>query len=306
MEEIIEWLINMEQMAGAVYHDASTFFKKDTKLKKLLDHLIEDEAWHYHVMVSAADFTKREKQPLRTLALDEAHKARIEAPFHKNRARITRGILTKDSLVDCIVTTEFSEWNYFFLYVINALKGKKREFEYAASTIEHHKKLIEHYIEKLPDNGNYIKKIRNIAKIWDVRILIVDYNKPFCLLMSEILSNEGVVETANTGETGLMKINEQYRDIVLLNDSMPGMNGAQFYKKAVQHDPLIADRFVFLMNKSTPSRLDFVKKNKIKYLIKPCTVSEVKEAMHDILSKTPRKSKIKHRIVGKKTDYEMS
>jgi CheY-like chemotaxis protein len=293
MKEIIEWLISMEQTAREIYGDASRFFKEDKELERLLKHLAKDEAWHFHVMASAADFIKIDPQPPLTISLDNASKSRIEAPFHKNKREIIRGNLTKESLLNCIVSTEFSEWNYFFLYVVNALRGKRREFEYAASKMEHHKKLIERYIENLPNNRKYIKTIRHLPKVWNVKILIVEDNKPLRLMMSALLSTEGDVETAENGKRGLHKITKQFYDIILSNDFMPGMNGIELYKKSVQYDPLIAGRFLFLMDDITPGHIDFVRKNRIRYLIKPFPMHEVKKAMHSILSKTPRKSHIR-------------
>lgn len=195
--------------------------------------------------------------------------------------------MTKESLLDCIAATECSEWNYYFLYVINVLKEIRYEFKYAASKIEHHKKLIERYIEKQPNNRKYLKKMRRLPKVWDVRILILEYNKPLRILLSELLSTEGVIETAGNAEAGIKKISEQYYDIILVNDIMPGMKGSDIYNKAVRHDPLIADRFLFLMGEKNPRHIDFAKANKIKYLVKPVSIGEVKETMHDIMSKTP-------------------
>lgn len=62
MKEIIKWLIGMEQMAGEFYRDASVLLKYDKELKRFLSHLTEDEAWHFHVMRSAAEFIKQVPQ----------------------------------------------------------------------------------------------------------------------------------------------------------------------------------------------------------------------------------------------------
>jgi hypothetical protein len=126
--EIIEWLIGMEHMSGELYKDAVDVFKEDTVFAPFLNHPAEDEAWHFHVMGSAAEYFNYGKPSPADIILDDVVKARAEEPFHESRRKIERGALTKEALLDCIVTTEFSEWNNLFLCVINSLKGIRREF----------------------------------------------------------------------------------------------------------------------------------------------------------------------------------
>lgn len=291
MKQIIEWLISMEQMAGGFYSDAASLFKEDKKLSRFLNHLAKDEGWHCHMMKRAADFIRRAPQPSLGLTLDNENKTRIEEPLRKNERKLVRGTLTKESVLDCIVATEFSEWNYFCVYALNTLKEQKREFTHFASKIEHHKRFIERFFENLPDGRGYLKKIRRLPKVWNNRILIVEYNKPLCTLLSRLLSKEGVVEIANNGNGGLRKVSDQYFDIVLLSVLMPDMNGIDVYKKVVLHDSLISNRTLLLFDgNGARSHLHFAKKNKIPYLVKPFCVRELKEAMHDILSATPKKT----------------
>ncbi len=292
MKEIVEWLIGMEHRAGEMYKESAGLFRKDKPLAQFLRHAAQDEAWHYIVMGSAADFMTREPLTPSNLVLDTANKSRLEDLCHKIEEKIANETLTKEALIDFIVTIELSEWNYFFLYVVNALREKRGEFEYAASKIECHKKYIERFIEKLPNNRPYIKKLRQLPKVWNCRILIIEDYKPLRTLLSHVLSTEGLVETAASSEAGFKRIQEHYYDIILLNDFMPGMSGMELYKKAVQRDPLIAKRFVFLVDVMTPGSLDFMKKNKLRYLTKPFPVHEVKDAIHQVLSATPDRKQI--------------
>jgi hypothetical protein len=54
----IEWLIDMEHLSCELYKDVRIFMQ-DEAFNRLLNHLAEDEVWHFHVMGSATDFTKR-------------------------------------------------------------------------------------------------------------------------------------------------------------------------------------------------------------------------------------------------------
>jgi CheY-like chemotaxis protein len=291
MKEIVEWLIGMEHLSSEIYNDASGLFKEDKAFAELLNHLAEDEAWHFHVMASAAEFLQSEAQrPSDIIALGSAAKARMESPFRENREKIYSGTLTKDSMLDCIATTEFSEWNDYFLYVVNILKEKRREFAYVASKIEQHKKLIERYFEKLPNSRIYLDKIRRLPKVWNTRILIAEDYAPIRELLSELLASEGAVETAENGQRGLKKAAEQYYDIILTDTILPDTDGIEFYRQAVLRAPRLAERFLFLTDFNADEQIDFAKKNNIRYLTKPFLLDEIREAVHGLLTKTPVKS----------------
>lgn len=293
MKELIEWLIGMEHLSGEIYNEAAALFKEDKTFAELLNHLAEDEAWHFHVMASAAELLQSEAQrPPDIIALDNAAKARIESPFHENRKKISSGTLTKESMLDCIASTEFSEWNDYFLFVVNTLKEQRREFVYVASKIEQHKKLIERYFEKLPNNRIYLDKIRHLPKVWDMSALIVEDYAPIRELLTELLAPDGAVEIAENGQKGLKKIAEQYYDVILADSSMPDMNGIELFRQAVLHAPLMAERFLFLTDFNDDEHIDFAKKNNIRYLTKPFFLDELREAVHGLLAKTPAKSRL--------------
>ncbi len=59
MQEIVDWLVGIEELAGEVYGRASRQFQDDDKLSSFFNHLAEDEAWHFHVMGSASDILRK-------------------------------------------------------------------------------------------------------------------------------------------------------------------------------------------------------------------------------------------------------
>jgi CheY-like chemotaxis protein len=212
--------------------------------------------------------------------------ARLEAPFHENRNMIAACTVTKDSMLDCIVTTEFSEWNDIFLYVVNTLKGKKREFVYVASKMEQHKKFIERYTETLSTSHAILDRIRRLPSVWNIRILVVEDYEPIRDLIADLLSTEGVVDTAANGAEGLDKTTLQYYDLILSDSYMNVMSGIEFYKQLALRDPRISERFLFVADDVKADHLDFIKKRNIRYLMKPFSVDEFKKTIHDMLSKT--------------------
>ena len=63
----------------------------------------------------------------------------------------------------------------------------------------------------------------------DATVLIVEDYEPLRVLLSDILSMEGSVDTAANGEQGLAKLAEQHYDIILSDDYMPpSMSGVEF------------------------------------------------------------------------------
>ncbi len=292
MLEIIQWLIGMEHMSGEVYKDAEVFFKHDPEFTRLLNHLAEDEAWHFHIMGSAADFYRSEPQRPPCIILDDALMTRLEAPFHENRKMISAGTLTKEAMLDCIIRTEFSEWNDIFLYVVNTLKGNRREFAYVASKMEQHKKFIERFVETLPSGSAFLDRIRRLPSVWNIRILVAEDYEPIRELIADLLSTEGVVDTAGNGAEGLEKATLQYYDLILSDNYMNVMSGIDFYKQVALHDPRVAERFLFLVDDIKPDHLDFITKHNIRYLTKPFSVDDFQRTVHDMLSKTSPKGRL--------------
>jgi len=98
----------------------------DNKKHSFLKHTVTDEAWHYNAMKNAAQYFQQHRFPTSPVALDARTKNRIEGPLRKNIAAFKNDNLSAEQLLDCMVETEFSEWNIFFLYVINILKDKNQ------------------------------------------------------------------------------------------------------------------------------------------------------------------------------------
>lgn len=63
-------------------------------------------------------------------------------------------------------------------------------------------------------------------------VLVVDDEPSICRLMNVFLTQRGYqVQTANTGEDALVRFQENFPDIVLLDISMPGMRGIDVLRR---------------------------------------------------------------------------
>jgi len=293
MQGLIEWLARIEHMQSKIYYSAAKILYEDEQLGPLLNQLAKDEEFHFHLMTRALDVLAGEMPPPPALShWISVNRAKLEAPLLETADKITRGILTRADLLEHLVAGEFSEYNLIFLYVINSLKYNNREFASAASQMEYHKKSIEQYFKSLPDYQNYVRQISALPKVWNTSILVVEDYRPIRMLLADILETEGTVETSASGDTGLRKVASMFYDVILTDIGTPAQGGIEFYKQAIQYDPLIADHFMFLLNTPSEKEVEFVKKNNLAYLEKPFSIEEIRKAVHEIILKPYQKRKL--------------
>jgi CheY-like chemotaxis protein len=286
MKEIVEWLIGIEQLAGALYREAEIFFKKDTDLSAFLQTLGEDEAWHFHIMGSAAEYIR--VHPTVTpaqIVLDGDTRRMVETPFVENQKKLTAGLITKDSILSCIVTTEFSEWNDLFLYVVNSLKEESREFQYVAARMQGHLEHILDFLETRQEGIPFLEKIRSLPQLWRETILIVEDSEPLMLMLERLFGRDYKTLTAENGKQGLEKIKEHFVDVIVSDIDMPEMNGIEFFQKAIEYDKDIGRRFLFFSGLITEEHEAFIDARQVPYLQKPASVIDIKRKVVDILER---------------------
>jgi CheY-like chemotaxis protein len=293
MQGLIEWLARMEHMQSKIYCSAAEIFKADDKLGPLLNQLAKDEELHFQLMKRALDVLDGEiSQPPALSQWISVNKEKLETPALETSDKITRGLLTREDLLGHIVAGEFTEYNLIFLYVINSLKYNNREFASAASQMEYHKKSIEQYFNSLQDYRNYATQISALPKVWNTSILVVEDYKPIRILLADILITEGTVETSASADAGLRKVANMYYDVILTDMTTPSEGGIEFYKQAIQYDPLIAERLIFLLSTTSRIEVEFVKKNNLVYLEKPFSIEKIRKIVHEILAKSYQKRKL--------------
>jgi CheY-like chemotaxis protein len=278
MKELVKWLIRVEEMAGSFYDRAAQFFREETELFNFLNRLAEDEAWHFHIMGSAAELLSVGQSGIESaVSIDEKIKSRVEEPFLKGEEKIASGKLDKDALLRGIVSAEYSEWNDLFLYVINSLKAKSKQFQYAAAKIQDHKDKIEAFIESLPQKSQYLNAIHRLPLIWEKNILVVDDEPAILELLEALLGKMGVVRSARNGQEAFEKTAANYFDLIITDINMPILDGIEFYKKAVLEEPAIWQRFLFFSGAPSSQQLAFLTENGLAVITKPATLDEIRE-----------------------------
>lgn len=285
MREIINWLAGIECRASKIYEKAASIFQDDSELADFLRHLAGEEKMHYESMGKAAELLDNKDIPS-IVALVDSTKQGVEVPFSLCESKIEAKALNKKDLLDFMASTEFSEWNQLFLYVINTLKHEHREFIPMVAGIQQHKRSIERFIKSQPGSEEFLKRLKSLPAIWREKILVVDDYKMIPNLVRAVVGNEDDVETAANGKEGLEKIGEKYFSVIVADLEMPVMNGIEFYNKAVEMYPNIKERFLFFTAAFDEEySLSFFRKNDIRYLQKPSPIGDIIKAIVEIQSR---------------------
>jgi CheY-like chemotaxis protein len=291
MKEIIEWLIGIEQVAGNLYREAALLFAQDKGLSAFLRDLAEDEAWHFHVMGSAAEFLRAHPDMKSAqVALDDESRRKILAHFLENLQQLEAGLVKKEDILSCTVSTEFSEWNELFLYVVNTLKEESREFQYAAAKMQGHLDQVVVFLETRPEGPPLLERIRKLPHVWREKVLVVEDSEPLRTMLEHVLLRQYNVATAENGQKGLEKIKGNFFDVIISDIDMPIMDGITLFRKAVSYDPAIGRRFLIMSGFFSDKHRLFLETNHIPYMQKPIVLGEVKKRLADLVEKNRRSS----------------
>ncbi len=290
MRDIIGWLMNVESLAAAFYREVSEAYKEDRKIADFFHSLSGEESWHLQVMKNALKCLPGKEESLPPITLDDSMKEKVEAAFITGTELLASGGMDREKLLDRLVTAEFSEWNDVFVYVVNALTEKGREFAHAAAKIQQHLKEIERFLGDLPEGKKHLYVIRCLPPVWHERILIVEDQEPIRKFLKAVLKHEGVIESAPDGEKAMSRLQEEYFDAIIADVVLPGMDGIELYRRAAEFDPGIGSRFLFITGRPDERYLSFFESNKLRFLMKPARVTEIKRHVDEILNKAERKS----------------
>jgi DNA-binding response OmpR family regulator len=116
-------------------------------------------------------------------------------------------------------------------------------------------------------------------------ILVVDDDQQLASALQWILADENfLVDIAFDGQEGLLKVKAHAYDAVICDLKMPRMRGDEFYLKAREIRPSLADRFVFITGYATdPNVTFFLTRNEVKYLVKPFPIEGLIHCVKELL-----------------------
>src|SRR5438876_10262804 len=116
-------------------------------------------------------------------------------------------------------------------------------------------------------------------------ILVVDDDQQLASALQWILADENfLVDVAFDGEEALLKVKAHEYDAVICDLKMPRLRGDEFYLKARQLRPSLADRFIFITGFATDARIAlFLTKHDVKSLVKPFAIQGLISCVRQLL-----------------------
>ena len=116
-------------------------------------------------------------------------------------------------------------------------------------------------------------------------VLVVDDDQQLASALQWILADENfLVDVAFDGRAALLKVKAHEYDAVICDLKMPRLRGDEFYLKAKEMRPSLADRFIFITGFATDARIAlFLTKHDVKYLVKPFAIQGLINCLKQLL-----------------------
>ena len=286
MRELVTSLLRVEELARDLYASAARYFIDDPDFALFLSSLAKDEALHANAMRRAVELV--DGMPHQPVQAFELAGKRLPSAGDRVRDALEKmrgGALDKREMIGCVLDLEMSEWNDFFLYVVDVLKGQDREFQHMASDMQAHIEDVLRVCRAFRDDSTSSHPLNEAPSVWTRRTLVVDDEPAITNMLTRVLRNNTTVEMAQDGKQALEKLRENFYDAVISDVDMPVSNGLQLLQDASKIDLGIRERFLFLTAKLSEEHLRFLTDNNIAFLYKPASVVEIRNALDRILNR---------------------
>ena len=282
--DVVSWLEYIEQFVGKLYTSAAKAFAHDKHFSKFLTQLAEDEQSHAQFMsMVSAYLREKEKRFVLDIALDRKTRDCVETPLKRFEDHLAGKSISKRRVVEYMARAESSELNPVFLYIVGKFGEINREAERMTAEIQSHLSRIQDYINVLPQDLKPSVDIGTLPAVWEERFLVVDDHEPLRELVTSLLSRRGAVEAVAGESDGLEKVREHFYNGIVSDIEMPGMDGFEFYQRAVECEPKLEKHFLFYSADITPEREAYLKKNKLCFLRKPFELGEFMTTIDQLL-----------------------
>jgi len=235
-------------------------------------------------MILASEYFCENTSKFPAIKINNKTKHDVESIFYRINKKLSNHTLTKEELLELLILAEYSEWNDVFLYVVNSFKIYNQTFSSAAIRIQTHKRTFEYYYDTYTHLKDKIRLLKQVPPIWNEKILIVDDEKPIARVLKAILNDEGDIDFADNGLTGLNYMKKNYYKLIISDIDMPVMDGLEFYQKASDIYPNLHKRFLFFTGNPSRTVLEFFRLNGLRYMTKPSDIDLIREnALHILL-----------------------
>jgi DNA-binding response OmpR family regulator len=137
-------------------------------------------------------------------------------------------------------------------------------------------------MEPRPSSGHLDPSVKTLALR---AILVVDDDQQLASALQWILADENfLVDVAFDGEEALLKVKAHEYDAIICDLMMPRLRGDEFYLRARELRPSLADHFIFITGFAADPNLNrFLLENDVKYLVKPFAVDGLINCVKQLL-----------------------
>jgi len=287
MKEILNWLLYLEQLAGSVYRSAAEKFSKDKEFSEFLSDLAHDEDTHFELLKEAEQsILSKGTLPTPAIIVDQSARDRVATPLENLYERIkTAPRISKQAVMKVIVAVEFAELNNIFQYVVSSFYKDENEIKKTASIIDEHIERIKKFLKRYSDVLDLSEVVQQMPTIGKEKLLIVENKLPLQLFIAQALSTFGDTQTAVNGQEALKKVRNNYFNLVISDINMPVMGGLEFFQRAVEIDPGIAENFLFCARDITPNAEALCNTYNIKFLKIPFALNQLHKTVKTIIDK---------------------
>jgi CheY-like chemotaxis protein/rubrerythrin len=286
--DLIDWLRGIEERAGRLYRSAATMCAADVSFSRFLAGLAEEESSHAGYMAAAGEqLGHLQDRPRLDIVLDEETRHHVVSLQERFERLLERPSVSKKDVLEYVARMETAEWNPLFLYVAEEYRWTGREGERAVGEIQAHLQRIQDFIDAQGRDLRPSVDVATLPHVSEPRFLVVDDSGPLRKLLAALLRRQGAVDTAMDAREGLDQLKSHFHDAVISDIQMPGVDGLEFYRRAVEYDGRLQRRFLFCTAQVTPEVEDCAKRNHVSVLTKPFGLDQFSAAVAGIV-KAPR------------------
>ncbi len=285
IRDVVDWLKHIEDRVSGLYAKAAGVCTDDISFSQFLAELAEEEQTHAGFMSAASEALHHAgHRPALDIVLDSQTRADIESLLERFERLLTRTHVSKKDVIEYMARAESSELNPVFLYVADEYQRVSREGERMTGEVRRHLLRIQSFIDDLPRDLRPSVDVSTLPFVGETRFLVLDDHGALRTLLGSLLARRGAVDTATEGYEGLERLREHFHDVIVSDMQMPGMDGLEFYRRAVEYDARLQGRFLFYSGDIDPERESYLRRNELRFLRKPFELHEFAKAVDQILS----------------------